>query len=374
MWLGLGLATVLGLLVLLLWPGTQWWVEHVDGVKLNGEDALTGKDRQEVLDKARGRLTGVATGLLAAVAIYYTAANAASARRTAQAAQEGVAAALHSAEKNEGAQQRAHELIARGQLTDRFTAAVAQLGDSSPAVQLGGAHALAGLADDATRTLRQTCIDVLCAYLRLPYDPYPGSLSENEDAALTDARRAEHAQRIKTYRALREVRHTIIRLIRDHLRLPAGNIHSWQGHDFDFTDVVFDGGDFSNAHFSGGRVSFVRAVFSRWVDFRFAEFSGGRVDFGRAKFSGDRIDFKYTKFSGGQIDFWRTDFSGGQVDFGYAEFSGGQVVFGSASFSGGHIDFQYATGGAPSGLLRGGRVPAEVVLPEQWITSGALGG
>jgi hypothetical protein len=53
--------------------------------------------------------------------------------------------------------------------SDRFTAAVARLGDPSPAVRLGGVHALAGLADDApTAQLRQTCIDVLCAYLRLP--------------------------------------------------------------------------------------------------------------------------------------------------------------------------------------------------------------
>ncbi|MBO0885305.1 MAG: pentapeptide repeat-containing protein, partial [Mycobacterium sp.] len=43
--------------------------------------------------------------------------------------------------------------------TDRFTAATAQLGGDSSAVQLAGVHALAGLADDApTRALRQTCI------------------------------------------------------------------------------------------------------------------------------------------------------------------------------------------------------------------------
>ncbi|MFJ6088053.1 hypothetical protein ACIQI8_42515 [Streptomyces sp. NPDC092369] len=53
--------------------------------------------------------------------------------------------------------------------TERFTTAVTQLGDDSAAVRLGGVHALAGLADDApTRGLRQTSIDVLCAYLRLP--------------------------------------------------------------------------------------------------------------------------------------------------------------------------------------------------------------
>ncbi|MFG3585499.1 hypothetical protein [Streptomyces sp. NPDC047990] len=33
--------------------------------------------------------------------------------------------------------------------TERFTTAVSQLGDSAPAVRLGGVHALAGLADDA---------------------------------------------------------------------------------------------------------------------------------------------------------------------------------------------------------------------------------
>ena len=32
---------------------------------------------------------------------------------------------------------------------------------------------MAGLADDWKQN-RQTCVDVLCAYLRLPYDPDPG--------------------------------------------------------------------------------------------------------------------------------------------------------------------------------------------------------
>ncbi|NWF31372.1 pentapeptide repeat-containing protein, partial [Streptomyces sp. PKU-EA00015] len=117
--------------------------------------------------------------------------------------------------------------------TERFTTAVSQLGDESAAVRLGGVHALAGLADDApTRELRQTCIDVLCAYLRLPY-------TAEADLPADDAE-ARHA-----YLSLREVRHTVIRLIRDHLRLPFKHHHTWQGHAFDFTDVTFDGGDFS---------------------------------------------------------------------------------------------------------------------------------
>ena len=51
---------------------------------------------------------------------------------------------------------------------------------------------------------------------------------------------------------------------------------SWQGLNFDFTGVVFDGGDFTAARFSGGIVLFDAA-----------EFSGGEVNFGAA-FSGGR--------------------------------------------------------------------------------------
>ncbi len=169
--------------------------------------------------------------------------------------------------------------------TERFTAAVTQLGDDSAAVRLGGVHALAGLADDApTRGLRQTCIDVLCAYLRLPY-------TAKADLPDDDAP-ARHA-----YLALREVRHTIIRLIRDHLRLEADHAHSWQGHDFDLTEVVFDGGDLSHAIFSEGT-----------VDFRGATFSEGTVDFRRARFSGSTIYFSEAQFSGGSVDFREAEY------------------------------------------------------------------
>jgi hypothetical protein len=82
-------------------------------------------------------------------------------------------------------------------LNERFTAIATQLGEKEPAVRLAGVHALAGLADDWKEN-RQTCVDVLCAYLRLPYDPDPG-----EDAAAAER---------SAYRANREVRHTVIRL------------------------------------------------------------------------------------------------------------------------------------------------------------------
>ena len=213
---------------------------------------------------------------------------------------------------------------------ERFTAIAAQLGDAQPAVRLAGVHAMAGLADDWKQN-RQTCVDVLCAYLRLPYDRYPGD----------DADPAERT----AYRANREVRHTIIRLIGAHLR-PAAAV-SWQGLNLDFTGVVFDGGDFRGAVFSGGEVRFDGAVFSGGtVYFSGAKFSGGEVGFAGAKFSGGEVRFSSAEFVGGTVYFDGAVFSGGGVRFDGAKFSGGTVYFSGAVFSGGTVYFSSA--GSPA--------------------------
>ena len=283
---------------------------------------------------------------------------------------------------------------------ERFTAIAAQLGDAQPAVRLAGVHAMAGLADDWKQN-RQTCVDVLCAYLRLPYDPDPGD----------DADPAERT----AYRANREVRHTIIRLIGAHLR--PGAAVSWQGLNFDFTGVVFDGGDFSAARFSGGTCQLQRRrvlrrhgqLRRRRVLRRHGQLQRRRVlrrhgplrrrrvlrrhgrlrrrrvlrRRGRLRLRGTvasrrvlrrhgqlrppcspaarsaslrrvlRRRSASTPFSGGRsasarqvlrrtVDFGRAEFSGSEVDFGGAEFSGGQVSFTSAVFSGGEVGFNGA--------------------------------
>jgi len=78
------------------------------------------------------------------------------------------------------------------------------------------------------------------------------------------------------FRASREVRHTVIRVITAHPQ--GGAAGEWQGLDFDFTGVVFDSGDFTGAVFSGGTVSFGNARFSgSTVLFTGAQFSGGEV-------------------------------------------------------------------------------------------------
>jgi uncharacterized protein YjbI with pentapeptide repeats len=209
-------------------------------------------------------------------------------------------------------------------LNERFATAAGQLGSDKPAaVRLAGVYAMAGLADDWPEN-RQTCVDVLCAYLRMPYEPDPG-----QDAP--------EPQRL-AFLASREVRHTVIRVITAHLKDDAAV--PWQRLNFDFTGVVFDSCNFRGARFSGGMVEFDGAKFSgEMVDFGGTEFSGGTVYFDRAEFSGGPVSFIDARFSGGTVRFFSTKFSGGEVSFYDARFSGGTVDFRGARFSGGEVSF-----------------------------------
>jgi hypothetical protein len=252
--------------------------------------------------------------------------------------------------------------------SSRYQDAADLLGHDKAAVRFAGIYAMARLADDWEEQ-RQQCIDVLCAYLRIPYDPQKSEPGE------------------------REVRFAVIKLIRNHLR--PGAQTSWRGHNLDFTGAVFDGGDFSRAEFSGSYVNFGGAVFAGGlVDFRRAVFSGGTVYFARAEFSGARVDFSRAEFSGGTVNlrdakfsdgtvhFSDAVFSGGAVNFNVAVFSGGAVDFGGAKFSGGIVDFdhadfsgaevdlseaQLALNGAGPRNLPAGPVPG-LKVPSNWHT------
>ncbi len=204
---------------------------------------------------------------------------------------------------------------------ERFTTAAEQLGHEQAPVRLAGVYAMARLADDS-EDHRQTCIDVLCAYLRMPYPPEPADDSP------------EHIGWLGT----REVRHTVIRVITAHLRSDAAV--SWCGHDFDFTGTVFDGGDFTRARFTGGTVSFERAKFTSGdVAFHDAQFAGGVVGFWATEFQGAGVYFSDVTFSGGVVSFEEAKFVAGLVCFDRARFAGGRVHFRAAEFAGGEVSF-----------------------------------
>ncbi len=216
-------------------------------------------------------------------------------------------------------------------LNERFATAAEKLGSDKPAaVRLAGVHAMAGLADDWAQN-RQTCIDVLCAYLRLPSQSNAGERST--EAALE-------------IQADQEVRNTIVRIIADHLRETGS--HSWQICNFDFAGIALERADFTGVHLAG-KVSFANAELG-WIDFRGAQFSGtvsflgvrlvgGRVNFRDAEFSAGTVNFFEAKCDPGVVSFMGARFTGANVEFLWMEFGGRGADFSYATFSGGEVQF-----------------------------------
>ena len=183
-------------------------------------------------------------------------------------------------------------------LNERFAVAADKLGHSQPAARMAGVYAMAGLADDWDRQ-RQACIEVLCAYLRLPYDPNAAS---------------------KGYRlGEREIRRTIIRVIRDHLR-PGYTRVPWFGYNFSFEGAVFDCGDLSHALLTGGHVSF-----------HGVHFLSGTFHFNGTQFDGAQVWFNHAHFLGADVKFDKAKFVRGSVVFDSAEHADGNITFKDAS-------------------------------------------
>ncbi|HZE37213.1 MAG TPA: hypothetical protein VE172_00225 [Stackebrandtia sp.] len=175
---------------------------------------------------------------------------------------------------------------------ERFGAAATQLASAEAANRLAGVYAMAGLADDWHKG-RQTCINVLCAYFRMPYNP-PDELPEDVVAERRAGLRTAHEERL--------VRHALLDTIAERLRAEVVDGKSWHGHYFDFKGAVFEGANFSIAKITGGALSFDRARFvSGVVAFREAEFSGGAMSFCDARFDTGRVEFYRCDFKAGTL-------------------------------------------------------------------------
>lgn len=239
---------------------------------------------------------------------------------------------------------------------ERFATAAGQLGHAESAVRLAGVYALASLADDWQQQ-RKACVEILCAYIRMPYEPATAPSGE------------------------KEVRHSIIRVIRDHLRPDASA--TWQGYKFDFTGATFDGGDFSDiefmhgsmsfrgAHFTSGVLTFHRAKLGNdvtvyfgdarvsggalffsgvtflanakaWISFPRVRLEGGELIFGHMTLDSGQLVFHGTQFLNCEVEFFNSFLSGGSITFQDAEFSGGRLSFPESAFDGTAVSFRGA--------------------------------
>jgi hypothetical protein len=142
-WLTRGLAAltlVLAVTWVLFVPAADWLAHHDVG-------SVTGSLHETALDNARGRLLTLSAGLFAAGALIFTAQNVILSRRTVELTQG------------------TFELTRQGQVTDRYTKAIEQLGSQTLDVRIGGIYALERIARDSTDD-HPTVMEVLTAFIR----------------------------------------------------------------------------------------------------------------------------------------------------------------------------------------------------------------
>lgn len=230
-------------------------------------------------------------------------------------------------------------------VTELYARAVEQLGSAEAHVRLGGLYALERLAQSAPDQ-QQTIVNVICAYLRMPYIRPAQAIDEDP-----------RSEAYITARQQREVRITAERILTNHLRWEDGldpTSTYWYDIDIDLQDAyllefnfrncivrnaTFENAEFArSANFDGaiftGEASFSNAILREPASFRTARFVN-IANFSACKFTRDAY-FWDSRFEHEAV-FRSAAFSGASnfgsaVFFDRADFSAGRFQ-GSANFS-----------------------------------------
>jgi len=226
---------------------------------------------------------------------------------------------------NRAEQHRSFDLRQAEQVTAFFAKAVEQLGDDKAPVRLGALYALERLAQNNAGQ-RPTVVDVLCAYLRMPYE-MPG-----DEPAADRAEARDRAQEL-------EVRRTAQEILAEHGRPGNGELF-WPGCRINLSGAVLVNVDFGGCRLASAR--FLKARFRGPAIFHGATFEGDatfagatfdkRIDayLGRRRWYLADAGFDQAQFLG-QATFFECAFSG-RVSFNAATFHGG-AAFAKATFS-----------------------------------------
>ncbi|MGC4877323.1 pentapeptide repeat-containing protein [Micromonospora sp. DT43] len=257
-------------------------------------------------------------------------------------------------------------------ITELYVKAAEQLGSEKAPIRMAGVYALERLADD-TPSQRQTIVDLLCAYLRMPFNP-----SDLEfDPAVGEIESEGHRVRLDAALREREVRLTVQSVLRRHLHraelsdsspasvagIPSrgptlnGSFRKWDHValnlagasllDLDFSGVEFDRAVFDGAIFYGRSIfsssrweqaTFVGATFAGLADFR--DVQASLLAMSESAFV-EEVRFERAHF--GVIDATGVVFQAGAA-FNYVNFEKSSS-FASSLFLGG-ADFDAASFGA----------------------------
>jgi hypothetical protein len=160
---GLGIAVLIG-------PASRRLAGERHPLTQAERQQMTTTERVEAVNAARHTLIQAATGLVVIGGVVFTA--------------QGLWYTAESLDASRQAQRTAEQ----GQITDRYTKAVEQLGATKMDVRLGGIYALERLAQDSPRD-HQTVYDVLAAFVR-EHDPKPSVKDKDLAAMSTDVQAA----------------------------------------------------------------------------------------------------------------------------------------------------------------------------------------
>lgn len=134
----------------------------------------------------------------------------------------GLGGAAFIAYRKQRSTEATHVLEETGALRSRYTLCAEQLGNDAPAVRLAGVYALGSLTDDWCRFRdwgeQMVCIDLLCAYLRMPRSSPSSTLESTQcSTAAVDSHEIE-------------VRTAICGVILEHTHLRAATALRWWHH------------------------------------------------------------------------------------------------------------------------------------------------
>jgi hypothetical protein len=149
---------LLGFLVIVVVAGAIWALIYVPKMQVPvcppGTEPLTPKIRFEIENEARKNLAYIMGGILAIIGIYM-------AHRRIKALEQQVLVGQEQLEVAQNQLQVARE----GQITERFTRAIDQLGSKEMAISLGGIYALERIANDSDKDY-WPIMETLTAYVR----------------------------------------------------------------------------------------------------------------------------------------------------------------------------------------------------------------
>ncbi|WP_158882909.1 pentapeptide repeat-containing protein [Amycolatopsis anabasis] len=194
--------------------------------------------------------------------------------------------------------QKDHDATER-RVTELYGKAADQLGSDKAAVRLAGLYALERLAQ-GNPAHRQTIVNLVCAYLRMP--ARPSAPAASAPPRMRSVHRAEEW----------EVRQAAQRLLTRHLR-PEDETSHWPGIELDLSGANLE--KFTLTHcvcksalFIGttfvGPATFRGATVEETADFRDARFLG-LADFRRVTFDTREKPFRGARFEG-QVEFGTT--------------------------------------------------------------------